>query len=292
MRYPRSDVPDSLVGHGGRGNSRRSPWRVGRLTAPNPSPETLSGTNSYLVGGGPNGCAIIDPGPEDSGHLDRLRVLADRRGGVRSIVLTHGHPDHAAGAVGLRARTGAPILAFSREWVPEADELLPDQTSITLGDTSLTALHTPGHTADHCCLYVPERRVLFAGDLVAGSGTVFIAPPDGDLARYLDSLRRVLALPLRRIYPGHGPVVSNPRNLLRDYLRHRAERESQTLAVLGDNPDTGSMEHLLDTVYADLEPARRPLARLQMEALLRKLEQDGRARRIDAADGPWWLRIS
>ena len=284
-------IPRAATNLANPGKSRRSPWRVGRLTAPNPSPETLTGTNSYLVGGGPDGCAIIDPGPEDAGHLDRLRALADRRGGARLILLTHGHHDHAAGAAGLRSRTGARILACSKERVPQADGLLPDQTMISLGDMSLTALHTPGHAADHLCFYCPERKVLFAGDLVAGIGTVFIAPPDGDLGQYLDSLRRVLALPLRRIFPGHGPTVNNPGSLLRGYLRHRAEREAQTLAVLDDDPGGGSMEHLLDTVYANLEPALRPLARLQMEALLRKLEHEGRARRVDAADGPWWRRI-
>ena len=289
--FPPRSMLDAATDQTDPGNSRRSPWRVGRLTAPNPSRETLTGTNSYLIGGGPDGCAVIDPGPEDAGHLDRLRVLANRRGGARLILLTHGHQDHAAGAAGLRMRTGARILAFSRDRVPGADGLLPDHTTITLGDTSLTAIHTPGHAADHLCFYLPERKVLFAGDLVAGIGTVFIAPPDGDLEQYLDSLRRVLALPLRRIFPGHGPAVSNPGNLLRGYLRHRAEREAQTLAVLGDNPARGTMEHLLDTVYTNLEPALRPLARLQVEAQLRKLEHDGQVRRIDSADGSWWCRM-
>jgi len=251
----------------------------------------LTGTNSYLVGGGPEGCAIIDPGPEDAGHLDRLRVLAERRGGARLILLTHSHQDHVAGAAMLRARTGARILAFSRDRVPEADGLVSDQTVISLGDIRMKAIHTPGHAADHLCFHLPERRALFAGDLVAGIGTVFIAPPDGDLGQYLDSLRHVLSLPLRRIYPGHGPTVSNPGNLLRGYLRHRAEREARTLEALGDHPGMGSMDHLLDIVYADLESTRRPFAALQMEALLRKLAHDGRVRRIDSANGTRWRRV-
>ncbi|HEY8282832.1 MAG TPA: MBL fold metallo-hydrolase [Chloroflexota bacterium] len=279
--------------HTDPGGSRRASWRVGRLTAPNPSLETLTGTNSYLVGGGPKGCAIIDPGPDDPGHLDRLRALANRRGGARLILLTHGHHDHVAGAARLRARTGARILAFSRDLVPEADAVLVDQAVIRLGDTTLTALHTPGHAADHLCFHLPARRVLFAGDLVAGVGTVFIAPPDGDLGQYLDSLRRALALSLRRIFPGHGPTVTNPGSLLRGYLEHRAEREAQTLAALDSHESMGTIDDLITAVYADLEPARRTLAALQMRALLRKLEHDGKVRRLDFADGgARWHRVN
>ncbi len=167
--------------------------RVLRVTAPNPSLETLDGTNTYLVGSGSAGCAVIDPGPLNEVHLDRLAHLAKRRGGVQAILITHGHPDHVAGAAALRERTGAPIHAFSRFHVSEADSLLRDGEEILIGGELLTVLRTPGHSADHLCFYLPNRRTLFAGDLVAGRGTIFIAPPDGDLTAYLASLRRVLA---------------------------------------------------------------------------------------------------
>ncbi|HVA91653.1 MAG TPA: MBL fold metallo-hydrolase [Chloroflexota bacterium] len=270
----------------------RPTWWVRRLTAPNPSLETLAGTNTYLVGGGPDGCVVIDPGPADHGHLDRVRALGARRGGVRLILLTHSHHDHVAGAALLRDRTGARILAFSRERVPEADSLLADQAVISLGDQSLVALHTPGHSADHLCFHLPQRGVLFAGDLVAGTGTVFIAPPDGDLAQYLASLRLVLKLSLRRVFPGHGPTVTHPARLFREYLVHRAEREVQTLAALSRDGGAATMDDLLDLVYKDVEPGRRPLAALQMQALLRKLEEAGQARRERLSDGgECWRRI-
>ncbi len=271
---------------------RRLAWRVRKLTAPNPSLETLDGTNSYLIGGGPDGCVVIDPGPADQGHLERLRTLAERRGGARLILLTHGHPDHAAGAERFRELTGARILAFSRERVPMADSLLADQAMIRVGEESLVVFHTPGHSADHLCFQLPRRGVLFAGDLVAGSGTVFIAPPDGDLAQYLTSLRLVRNQALRRVFPGHGPTVTHPWRFLSAYLAHRAEREAQTLAALDRHGGEAKMDDLLADVYTGLDPARRPLAAVQVQALMRKLENAGQVRRGRLPDGgEYWRRI-
>jgi glyoxylase-like metal-dependent hydrolase (beta-lactamase superfamily II) len=133
----------------------------------------------------------------------------------------------------------------------------------------LTVLHTPGHSADHLCFYWPHRRILFAGDLVAGQGTIFIAPPDGNLTAYLASVRRVAALGVRRIYPGHGPTIVRPAELLRGYLAHRAAREQQVITALSGHGLT--MDELIDAVYVGIEPARRRLAALQLQALLEKL---------------------
>lgn len=249
--------------------------RVLRVLAPNPSLETGAGTNTYLIGAG--GCLIVDPGPAVPAHLERVARLAERRGGVRAILITHAHPDHLAGAAQLRQMTGAPLFTQSQAHVPEADHLLADQDAVEAGTTRLIALHTPGHSADHLCFHDPVRQILFAGDLVAGEGTVFIAPPDGDLAAYLASLQRMLALPLRRIFPGHGPTVRSPHALLRAYLAHRAARERQVLAAL----DAGvrDMDGLIESVYPGLEHGRRPLAALQLRALLRKLADEGRVDR-------------
>jgi glyoxylase-like metal-dependent hydrolase (beta-lactamase superfamily II) len=246
--------------------------RVHRLTAPNPSLETLNGTNSYLVGHGFDGCAVIDPGPLDEAHLDHMAYLAQHRGGVQSILISHSHPDHAAGAAALRERTGAPIRAFSHSHLPDADSLLRDGEEMLIGGELLTVLHTPGHSADHVCFYLSNRRALFAGDLVAGRGTIFIAPPDGNLVAYLASLRRVLALGVRRIFPGHGPTIARPVAVLRGYLAHRAEREQQVITALAGH--ALSMDELIDSVYEGIEPERRRLADLQLRALLEKLRSE------------------
>src|SRR4051794_35797849 len=177
------------------------PDGVTRVRAPNPSPLTLDGTNTYLVSGW-----VVDPGPDDAGHLDAVVAAAAPRG-IEGIVLTHSHGDHSDGAPALAARAGVDVV------LPEgAGEVGP-----------FTVIPTPGHAPDHVSLL--HGRVLFAGDTVLGEGSVFVGGGDGSMAAYLDSLRRLLELDLEAILPGHGPVVWEPRAKLEEYLAHRLERE-------------------------------------------------------------------
>src|SRR5258708_21169261 len=211
------------------------------VLAPNPSAMTGAGTNSFVVWDARDegaGAVAIDPGPDDAGHLARIAEAAMRRGGLRAILITHGHPDHLEGALALRAMTGAPILAWSREGSPPADVLLGDGEVVTVGGRALRALYTPGHRFDHLCFLVEDAGALFAGDLVAGVGTVVIAPPEGDLLDYLASLRRLLALDLTVILPAHGPAITEPRTLLEYYIRHREDRERQVVAGVARGFDT------------------------------------------------------
>lgn len=273
--------------------------RIERLLAPNPSPLTGKGTNTYLVSdnidstdnadgaGSASGCIIIDPGPAIEAHLREITQVAEAHGGVRGILVTHGHPDHDEGAARLRELTGAPVSAWSREGVATADRALADGAEITVGTRRLVALHTPGHRFDHLCFWLPDEGVLFAGDLVAGEGTVVIIPGEGDMAAYLASLRRLLALDPRRILPGHGPPIERPRELLEEYIRHRLEREQQVLAALAAGARTP--DEIVARVYLDLDPALRPMAALSVTAHLLKLEREGRASRSGQADksGEW-----
>jgi len=243
------------------------------ILAPNPSLMTGPGTNSYVVYGPAKGCVVIDPGPDDEGHLAELARVAGEHGGARAILVTHGHPDHDAGAARLRALTGAPVLAWTLDGVAGADRMLAGGAEIDAGGRRLVALYTPGHRFDHLCFSLPDRGALFAGDLVAGAGTVVIAPPEGDLTDYMASLRRLLALDIKLILPGHGPAIARPRELLEGYIQHREEREAQVLAGLAAGDRT--IDELVARIYTAVDPALHPAAALSITAHLEKLEREG-----------------
>lgn len=259
------------------------PDRVSVLLAPNPSPMTLQGTNTYVVAGA-NSCVVIDPGPEIESHLVAVADAARARGGARAILITHGHPDHVEGAARLRTLTGAPVWAWSREGSPVADETLADGAVVSLGDRTLRALYTPGHRYDHLCFVLEGEGTIFTGDLVAGSGTVVIAPPEGDLNDYLASLRRVLALEPRELgllAPGHGPVREDVRALLEGYIAHREQRERQLITALGDEGETLTVPELVTRIYTDVAPEMWPIAAYSTLAGLMKLERDGKVARVE-----------
>lgn len=215
------------------------------MRADNPSPLTLDGTNTYVVGSW-----VVDPGPADEGHLAAVREAAG--GMVEGVVLTHSHADHAEGA----DRLGAPVL------VPgEGERAGP-----------FTALATPGHSADSVCLVVD--RICFTGDTVLGTGSVFIAPGEGSLAAYLRSLERLRDLDLEVLCPGHGPYVWEPRAKLGEYIEHRLERERRLLEALADG--RRSTEELLDSAWPDAPAHLRPAAALSLAAHLEKLADEGR----------------
>ena len=222
-----------------------------RVVAPNPGPMTLEGTNTYLYGADP--CVVIDPGPDDAGHLDAVLRAAEARGGLGLVLLTHGHGDHAAGAERLAAEVVLPA---------DAEE-----------HGGLRALATPGHAADHVCLFTADG-VCFSGDLVLGEGSTFVPPDGGSLAAYMESLRLVQAEAPTLICPGHGPWVTDPTAKLAEYVEHREMRERRLLAAL--ERGERSRNALLAEVWDDVPAEVRPAAALVMEAHLQKLDTEGR----------------
>jgi glyoxylase-like metal-dependent hydrolase (beta-lactamase superfamily II) len=252
------------------------PPGVESVLAPNPSLMTGPGTSTYLASGTRGPSVVIDPGPLIEEHLQA--VISRSPFTIEALLVTHGHPDHMEGAARLRELCGAPILAWSRDGVPVADRLLADGEVIPLGDRSLLALHTPGHRFDHLSFMLEESRAVFAGDLVAGSGTVVIAPPEGNLAQYMASLQRLLDLDPQVILPAHGPLIANPRELLLQYIAHRQEREQQVLAGLASGPAT--VDALVESIYADVDRALHPMAALSLTSHLYKLESEGRVTRV------------
>lgn len=240
--------------------------RVRRILAPNPGVYTLEGTNTWVVGDGPS--IVIDPGPDDAGHLREVEREAGR---VGAILLTHAHPDHAPGAGPLAASTGAPIHAFRP---PPEGLRLRDGEPIRVVDVTVIPIHTPGHTPDHVAFWLERAGGLFTGDAVLGRGTSVIDPPEGDLAAYLRSLRRMRELGPRTLYPGHGPIVLEGGRKLEEYLAHRSEREQQILAALAGPPT--SIAEVVDAVYSAYPSDVRPLASRSVLAHLKKLEGEGR----------------
>lgn len=259
---------------GGTAAVERWSERVVRVLAPNPSPMTLEGTNTFVVAEpGAATVAVIDPGPPDPGHVRRvLDACAGRP--VELILLTHTHIDHAEGTAAFAERTGAPVAALDAGHATRRAPRLDGGADLDVAGLRLTPVPTPGHAADHCCFELAPDRAVFSGDHVLGRGTTVVAWPDGDMRAYLASLERVLALAPARLYPGHGPLVTDAPARIAGYLTHRREREAQVLAALAAGDRTPAA--VVARVYADVDPALHPPAERSVRAHLDKLIQEGR----------------
>jgi glyoxylase-like metal-dependent hydrolase (beta-lactamase superfamily II) len=225
---------------------------------------------------------LIDAGIGDPRHIDAVAVALGDTALVH-VLVTHGHTDHASGASALATRM--PHARFLKMPWPGRDETyrvrwhpLADNDVVPAGDTSLLALHTPGHAPDHICFFHEETRSLFCGDLLQRGGTIWIPGNEqGDVAAYIRSLERVLTLAPARAFPAHGPVIDDPVPLLRSYIAHRREREEQVLDALRQGDST--TEAMTTRIYRGLKGSLLPLARESVTAHLNKLEREGRARR-------------
>lgn len=256
------------------------------LLAPNPSALTGPGTNTIILGDVWSGATVIDPAVDDADYLSAIVQEGQARGGIRRILISHGHPDHIGGAEALRARLNVPILTYSRQGVPFADEEIADNTLFPCGDDTLRALYTPGHRFDHLCFWLERQHILFAGDLVASNGTVVIPPPpQGDLYDYLQSLQRVQNLDIVSIVPAHGEVITRPQEKLAEYIAHRQKREQQILAILQNTPQGVTNETIVQSIYTDIDASLHALATLSVQAHLSKLEREGRVHHVAPSQG-------
>lgn len=248
-----------------------------RILAPNPSPMTYWGTNSYVLGDGRER-VLIDPGPDLPKHRAAILAALPDEARISQILVTHSHRDHSAGAAALARETGALVYAFGRSDAGRAPHMIA--LSETLGggegvdeafatDISLaheaclespagpiTALHTPGHMGNHLCFLWHD--VVFSGDLVMGWSSSLISPPDGDAAAFRDSCALLLKIGAERLFPGHGAPVTDPVERISFLLRHRAAREAQILAALEKEPL--DLLPLTRAVYTDLPQSHLPAA--------------------------------
>jgi glyoxylase-like metal-dependent hydrolase (beta-lactamase superfamily II) len=286
------------------GMDARSPGTVERLApnlrrvlAPNPSPFTHSGTQTYIVGA--DKVAVIDPGPDDAAHVAAL-LRAVRDGEVTAIFCTHNHRDHSPAARALQRATGAPILGCAAlapdEDGPAMDEAFdadhrPDRVlvdgEVVEGDGwALEAVATPGHTSNHLCFAWGAEGALFSGDHVMGWSTSVVAPPDGDMAAYMASLDKLLARPERLYYPTHGPAVADGHAHVRRLIAHRRARERQVLDRI--EAGEGRIAAIVADLYREVDPRLHPAAERSVLAHLLDLE----ARGLVQEKGGRWTRAA
>ncbi len=262
---------------------------VRRVIAGNPGPFTYTGTGVYLIG--ETDVAVIDPGPDDPAHLDALETAI---GGARvsHILITHTHSDHCGGARAFADRTGAPIYGFGPHPVQKRehdapaldegadysfrpDEIIGDGARLETAEWRIEAVHTPGHLSNHLCFALPAQKALFTGDHMMGWATTVVAPPDGDMTAYLDSLDLLLGREDDVYLPTHGAPIESPRRFVRAVRAHRLMRDAQILEQL--RKGRNGIPEMVAAMYADVDPRLHKAAALNVLAHLIRLVGIGRA---------------
>jgi glyoxylase-like metal-dependent hydrolase (beta-lactamase superfamily II) len=244
---------------------------VRRIIAENPSPFTLYGTGTYILGTG--NVAVIDPGPADPKHI---QALVDGLPGetISHLLVTHTHMDHSPGCALLRNHTDAPTYAYGAHGAGKLEvgvpveeggdkEFQPDQQVragdvIEGGDWSVECVYTPGHTSNHVCFQLREQKALFTGDHVMGWSTSIISPPDGDMLAYMRSLDLLLSRDDAVYWPTHGPCIDEPKVHVQAFIAHRQEREAQILDCVGRGVHV--IKEMVPIMYVDTPEFMYPAA--------------------------------
>ena len=258
---------------------------IRRVVAPNASAFTFYGTGTYIIGMGQD-VAVIDPGPLRDDHYSAL-LTALAGDTVTAILITHTHLDHSPLAARLKAETGAPTYGFGphgggeavqveegadRDFTP--DIILRDGERVSGKGWTVQAVHTPGHTSNHLCFALEEEAALFSGDHVMGWSTSVISPPDGDMAAYMESLRKLLGRGEDLYYPTHGNPIQNARQHVKDFIAHRLDREAQILACL--NAGLQTIGDMVPAMYRDVPEKLHAAAARSVLAHLLHMAADGR----------------
>jgi glyoxylase-like metal-dependent hydrolase (beta-lactamase superfamily II) len=260
---------------------------ISRVLTNNPGPFTFKGTGVYLVGN--RDLAVIDPGPDDPAHVEALkRAIGDRK--LTHILVTHTHADHSPAAQPLREWSGARTYAFGPHGSGKAEDgvkveeggdmkFVPDirvrDGDVISGDGfNFECVFTPGHTSNHMCFALSEEKALFSGDHVMGWSTTVVTPPDGDMASYMASLRKLLTRDDATLWPTHGGPIKDPKPFVQAYIDHRLDREAQIVASLKDG--VSSIPDMVARMYKDVDKRLHPAAARSVLAHLIQMTNEGR----------------
>ena len=256
---------------------------IKKITANNGGVFTGNGTNTYLIGN--DDITLIDPGPNDTDHIDKILTLGGDK--IKRILVTHTHTDHSPAALPISKKLNIPMFGRlvdrDSEWEDETfvpDTVLSHGDTISTNEYTLETIHTPGHASNHLCFYLKDQKCLLTGDHIMDGSTVVIAPPDGNMTAYIESLKLLESYDIDYFAPGHGEFMLEPSKTIQSIIRHRLSRESKVLRCIENNKDQ-DIDELLLSVYDDVPDILHPIARMSLLAHLIKLEGDGKILQTD-----------